>query len=179
MIWAVWVHVEEWGSDFAVVVARARELARRRVMPCCSHRPVRASTCFGTTWSAARHSRGLLACSRPKVIMKQPMKQRRNRIPNRRRSTPARALRRSRAVADDAEARALVLVTAVLLAFGLAVLYSASAIVAVDGGTAARTTCSGNWLASVSGFCSRHRRQARCGAVGQVGVAAHGTHAGS
>ena len=32
------------------------------------------------------------------------------------------------------EARALVLVTAVLLAFGLAVLYSASAIVAVDAG---------------------------------------------
>ena len=35
------------------------------------------------------------------------------------------------------EARALVLVTAVLLAFGLATLYSASAIVAAQGGKAA------------------------------------------
>ena len=41
------------------------------------------------------------------------------------------------------EARALVLLTAVLLAFGLAVLYSASAMVAVEAIWAAHTTCFG------------------------------------
>ena len=79
------------------------------------------------------------------------------------------------------EARALVLVTAVLLAFGLAVLYSASAIVAVDDGprqrllpraAARRHRRRESWLFAIAAKIDAERWS-------QLGVAAHGADAGA